>query len=94
MNAAYNAWGQCNYMNPVPFPNDPFMQHAYNARWEYLLDETGLYYCQNRYYDPGTGRFLNRDPQFIECSDQGALPLQSESHFQNPDPHQPRCLTG
>ena len=41
-------------------PNDVF---GYNARWGYLLDrETGLYLCQHRYYDPGTGRWVNRDP--------------------------------
>ncbi len=36
---------------------------GYNARWGYLLDrETGFYLCQHRYYDPATGRWLNRDP--------------------------------
>ena len=41
-------------------PSDPF---AYNGQWGYYLDrETGLYNCQNRYYDPGVGRWLNRDP--------------------------------
>ena len=41
-------------------PSDVF---GYNARWGYLLDrETGLYLCQHRYYDPGTGRWVNRDP--------------------------------
>ena len=25
-------------------------------------DQTGLYYLRARYYDPGTGRFLTRDP--------------------------------
>lgn len=41
-------------------PTDPF---GYNAQWGYLLDrETGLYLCTYRYYDPGTGRWLNRDP--------------------------------
>ena len=41
-------------------PSDPF---AYNGQWGYYLDrETGLYNCQHRYYDPGIGRWLNRDP--------------------------------
>lgn len=36
---------------------------SYNARWGYVADrETGLYYCQNRYYDPGNGRWVTRDP--------------------------------
>ncbi len=39
---------------------DPF---GYNAKHGYYLDrETGLYLCQHRYYDPGTGRWLTRDP--------------------------------
>lgn len=25
-------------------------------------DTTGLYYNRNRYYEPGNGRFLSRDP--------------------------------
>jgi len=37
--------------------------YGYNARWGYYFDqETGFYYCQNRYYDPNRGRWLNRDP--------------------------------
>lgn len=39
---------------------DPF---GYNGRWGYYTDaETGLCYCQNRYYDPAKGRWLTRDP--------------------------------
>jgi RHS repeat-associated protein len=41
-------------------PQDPW---GYNARWGYYFDrDTGKYYCQNRYYDPAQGRWLNRDP--------------------------------
>ncbi len=41
-------------------PSDPF---GYNAACGYMEDrETGLYYCHNRYYDPSTGRWINRDP--------------------------------
>ena len=36
---------------------------GYGAQWGYYTDvETGLLLLTNRYYDPGTGRFLNRDP--------------------------------
>ena len=36
---------------------------GYNAQWGYVKDiDTGRYYCQNRWYDPTTGRWLNRDP--------------------------------
>ena len=39
---------------------DPFGYHAQDG---YYTDvETGLVYCQNRYYDPGTGRWFTRDP--------------------------------
>jgi RHS repeat-associated protein len=41
-------------------PSDPF---GYNGQWGYIEDrDTGLYYCQNRYYDPSQGRWLTRDP--------------------------------
>ena len=41
-------------------PSDPF---GYNGRGGYIEDrETGLYYCHNRYFDPSTGRWINRDP--------------------------------
>ena len=39
---------------------DPFGYHAQDG---YYTDvETGLCYCQNQYYDPGTGRWVTRDP--------------------------------
>ncbi len=54
----YDAYG--TEANAVGTPNDVF---GYNARSGYLFDrETGLYLCQHRYYDPGTGRWVNRDP--------------------------------
>ena len=36
---------------------NPFMFQTEFYDWE-----TGKYYVKNRFYDPGTGRFLNRDP--------------------------------
>jgi RHS repeat-associated protein len=40
--------------------SDPF---GYGAQWGYYTDvETGLVALTYRYYDSGTGRFLNRDP--------------------------------
>ncbi len=39
---------------------DPY---RYGGQWGYYTDgETGLCLLTHRYYDPGTGRFLNRDP--------------------------------
>jgi RHS repeat-associated protein len=37
--------------------------YGFGAQWGYQTDpETGLLLLTNRYYDPGLGRFLNRDP--------------------------------
>ncbi len=56
-NSHYDAYGVESADTTV---YDPF---GYNAKHGYTLDrETGLYLCQHRYYDPGTGRWLTRDP--------------------------------
>jgi len=62
VHAAYNTWGQRNSVyNNGAWPD--LLRFGYNARWGYKLDtETGLYYCQHRYYDPANGRWLTRDP--------------------------------
>jgi RHS repeat-associated protein len=40
--------------------SDPY---GYKAQWGYYTDrETGLLLLTHRYYDPGTGRFVTRDP--------------------------------
>ncbi len=42
-------------------PADPYA--GYGAQWGYQTDsETGLLLLGQRYYDPASGRFLNRDP--------------------------------
>ncbi len=64
IHSAYNAWGQRNfvYSNGAGSVSD-LLRFGYSARWGYKLDtETGLYYCQHRYYDPQNGRWVNRDP--------------------------------
>ncbi len=54
----YDAWGNEQVVSGTV--SDPF---GYNAASGYYLDrETGLYLCQNRFYDPAQGRWLNRDP--------------------------------
>jgi len=54
--SAYDAWG--NLL--VPNPNDPF---GYEAQWGYYTDnETSLLPLTHRYYDPGQGRIVTRDP--------------------------------
>ncbi len=59
---AYNAWGQRNSVFPINAVTGANDRYGYNARWGYVRDTTGLYYCQNRYYDPANGGWLNRDP--------------------------------
>jgi RHS repeat-associated protein len=47
--------GASTGQNPDPW--------GFRAQWGYYTDnETGLILCTFRYYDPATGRFLNRDP--------------------------------
>jgi len=44
-----------------PQSTDPLGQH-WTFTGRFLDEESGLYYYRARYYDPGTGRFLERDP--------------------------------
>ena len=63
----YDAWGKPLTItdgNGVDVSEDP--NHIANLnplryRGYYWDSETGLYYCQSRYYDPETGRFINAD---------------------------------
>jgi RHS repeat-associated protein len=58
--AKHDAYGQA--MN-VPGPSQGGDPYGYNGRWGYYMDsETGLHYCQQRYYDAAAGRWLTRDP--------------------------------
>ncbi|NUQ02028.1 MAG: RHS repeat-associated core domain-containing protein, partial [Armatimonadetes bacterium] len=55
----HDAWG-----NPLMTAVGP---HGYRARYGYYTDqETGLVALAYRYYAPGVGRFLNRDPVGFE----------------------------
>jgi RHS repeat-associated protein len=55
----YHAFGVLKRQTPSQV-GDVF---GYGAQWGYQTDnETGLLLLTNRYYDPWTGRFLNRDP--------------------------------
>ena len=56
--------------NP-PNPTSLFGTYAdpigYKGQYGYFTDqETGLIYCQNRYYDPHLGRWINQDPAGAE----------------------------
>ena len=46
-----------------------------------MVDETGLYYLQSRYYDPTTGRFINAD--IMVSTGQGILGANMFAYCQN-----------
>ena len=55
--SAFEPWGK---EHAVTTPTDPFGYHAQDG---YYFDrQTGLYYCDARYYDPSHGVWLTRDP--------------------------------
>jgi RHS repeat-associated protein len=53
-----------------PYPHDPRAMEQpfqYKGQYGYFTDaESNLVYCQNRYYDPQSGRWLSRDPIGLE----------------------------
>ena len=66
----YDAFGKVTFLNP-----DFTTKAASDFDWDYLytsrqLDkESGLQYSRFRYYHPGLGRFINRDPLNYEAED-------------------------
>ena len=53
----YDAWGNLLYITDSDFMRLNPLRYC-----GYVYDnETELYYCQSRYYDPATGRFINAD---------------------------------
>ena len=53
----YDAWGNITYATDNEFTRDNPLRYR-----GYVYDEESqLYYCQSRYYDPATGRFINAD---------------------------------
>ena len=58
----FDAWGARQVSTSDPTAgSDPYS--GYNTSAGYITDwETGLQLLGHRYYDPSTGRFLNRDP--------------------------------
>jgi RHS repeat-associated protein len=58
----YDPYGKATItVGGTPQANDPLGQHwAFTGR--FLDEESGLLYYRARHYDPGTGRFVQRDP--------------------------------
>ncbi len=59
----YDAWGNCyvtDYMVSYVAYENPLRYRGY-----VYDDETSLYYLQNRYYDPLTGRFISADSYLV-----------------------------
>ena len=55
----YDAWGNCTITSGA---DDPIVvANPFRYRGYYYDTETGLYYCNTRYYDPQTGRFISAD---------------------------------
>jgi RHS repeat-associated protein len=72
-NQVYHNVGDClfdpyglllgNYSDDSGATHSVYTQWNFGGQWGYYTDiETGLYLLGHRYYAPGTGRFLNRDP--------------------------------
>jgi len=62
----YDSWGQViavtdNAGNPLTSSTVIGNLNPFRYRGYYYDRETGLYYLQSRYYDPGNGRFINAD---------------------------------
>ena len=61
----YDAWGNHKVVdangNEITSSNHLGNLNPFRYRGYYYDVETGLYFLQTRYYDPDTGRFLNRD---------------------------------
>ncbi|MGE5661901.1 MAG: RHS repeat-associated core domain-containing protein, partial [Ignavibacteriales bacterium] len=60
----YDAWGKILSANTASSTSDPngiLTKNPFRYRGYYYDKETGFYYLQSRYYNPGLGRFINAD---------------------------------
>jgi RHS repeat-associated protein len=64
----YDAWGGL-LDGTVPTRGDPSLAYA-GQHWD---SDAGLSYAQQRWYDPGVGRFLSEDPLFGDVANPNSL---------------------
>ena len=57
----YDAWGKVTTTYHNNGASTAARFNPFKYRGYYHDDDTGLYYLNSRYYDPGTGRFINAD---------------------------------
>ncbi|WP_241026402.1 RHS repeat-associated core domain-containing protein [Burkholderia sp. Se-20378] len=61
--ASYKAWGEAReVIARVSKATGIAPTNPLRFQGQLIDDETGLHYNRNRYYDPGTGRFISKDP--------------------------------
>ena len=73
---AYDAYGKCyvKYKDNSSEEEKTILNtNPFRYRWYYYDNETGLYYLNARYYDPGIGRFISPDVLTILDETKGQL---------------------
>lgn len=81
-NYAYDEWG--NILN-----QSEGVSNSFKYAGEVFDPETGLYYLKSRYYDPSTGRFINKDTYEGDITNPLSLNLYTYVHnnpLSNVDP--------
>jgi RHS repeat-associated protein len=59
--AQYKAWGEAHQQRS-DFAQKVGLKNPIRFQGQYHDPETGLHYNRHRYYDPGVGRFISKDP--------------------------------
>jgi RHS repeat-associated protein len=84
----YDAYGAPKFTNATFTPagttssvGNPFLFTA-----QRLDPETGLYYYRNRYYNPSTGRFIERDPTGYGAGSMGLYEYPGNNPIDSTDP--------
>lgn len=60
--ADYNAFGLASIITPAATEEAPTISSNLRLAGQYWDEETGLHYNWHRYYEPGTGRYIQSDP--------------------------------